>query len=398
MRPAGQAKLGYFPINAAALDGILVHLYKRQPDPVRPLNTVNIIDPCAGEGAALEQLRKALDIPPSLTYAVELDAGRVDKIRERIPGVQLLGPASFLGVQITGFSFGLAYVNPPFDAELGGGRREEQAFTEKATRTLCIGGILALVCPLGALSNNRNFCEFIDSHYSDVAVYKFPDGYDEDHKQIRCYNEIVVFGKKRKDAVPKDMLDKVGALTQMQMHWGCVYINNLPSLGQLQPKSWRNGSGSYDKDEDIRTWEIPLAWKPHTFKKTMFTEAELLHVISESPLNRLLDEVTIPPPARPPLPLDKGHLGLILASGMLNGVVEGPHGVHVVRGSSHKIKYHNVAASTSEANPDSGAVTTKDVFSQRMITVIRCAEQNGNLATYSNEPKSEKVEEEEVEC
>ncbi len=93
----------------------------------------------------------------------------------------------------------------------------------------------------------------------------------------------------------------------------------------------------------------------------------------------------MPPPARPPLPLDKGHLGLILASGMLDGVVEGPHGVHVVRGSSHKKEYHNKEASKSEEDPETGAVTTKDVFSERMITVIRCVEQDGVIYTHSND-------------
>ena len=95
------------------------------------------------------------------------------------------------------------------------------------------------------------------------------------------------------------------------------------------------------------------------------------------------------PIKRPPLPLDKGHLGLILASGMLDGVVEGPHGPHVVRGSSTKIEYHNKELSTSEANPESGAVTTKDVFSQRMVTVMHCVTSDGTIFTFSNAPKEE---------
>jgi hypothetical protein len=93
------------------------------------------------------------------------------------------------------------------------------------------------------------------------------------------------------------------------------------------------------------------------------------------------------PLRRPPLPLDKGHLGLILASGMLDGVVVGPHGPHVVRGSSMKVEYHNKEASTSEMNPDTGAVTTKDVYSQRMVTVIRCVGEDGVIYTHSNAPK-----------
>ena len=74
---------------------------------------------------------------------------------------------------------------------------------------------------------------------------------------------------------------------------------------------------------------------------------------------------------------------------MLDGVVEGPHGPHVVRGSSTKIEYHNKEQSKSEANPDTGAVTTKDVFSQRMVTIIRAVSEDGAIKTFSNEVKEE---------
>ena len=67
----------------------------------------------------------------------------------------------------------------------------------------------------------------------------------------------------------------------------------------------------------------------------------------------------------------------------------------MVRGSSHKVEYHNKEMSTSEANPESGAVTTKDVFSQRMITVIRVVEQDGVIQTFSNEPTEKDLDDQE---
>jgi hypothetical protein len=80
---------------------------------------------------------------------------------------------------------------------------------------------------------------------------------------------------------------------------------------------------------------------------------------------------------------------------MLNGIVEGPHGNHVVRGSSTKVEYHNVEQSQSEANPETGAVTTRDVYSERMVTILRAVEQDGNIRTFSNRPE-ETAEEESV--
>lgn len=59
------------------------------------------------------------------------------------------------------------------------------------------------------------------------------------------------------------------------------------------------------------------------------------------------------------------------------------------KGSSFKVEYHNKQASTSEENPDTGAVTTKDVYSQRMVTVIRAVADEGEIRSFSNEPPAE---------
>jgi predicted RNA methylase len=386
LRLAAQAKLGWYPAAPEAVAELIKHLRVRPPDPDKTLDTANIIDPCAGEGRAIRQIAEALAVEPGHTYAVELDARRAEAARANLSGCIVLGPASFLGVQITAQSFGLAYVNPPFDDEMGGGRREEQAFVERATRLLVPRGVLVMVCPLKALAGNREFCGFLDAHYDEVCVYKFPDGH-------RPYNEIVVIGKKRRETIPSDAVYRHGCLQRMGLTWGGFATNGgmdrLPSLGDRQPLTWQNGYSSTELEPSIRTWEIPPSWKPSTFKKTAFTDDELDAAIATSPLSKLLREVAIPPPNAPPLPLDRGHLGLILASGMLDGVVEGPHGVHVVRGSSHKVEYHNREASSSDENPETGAVTTRDVFSQRMVTVIRCVEQNGVIVTFSNQPKEE---------
>lgn len=386
MRLAAQCKLGFYPAAPQVIAGLLPHLRVRPPDPERPLDSTHVIDPCCGEGLAIAQIVDVLGINPAHSYAVELDAGRAERAKLTLKGGNVLGPASFLGVQITGQSFGLAYVNPPFDDELGGGKREEQAFAERATRLLVPKGILVLVCPLSALAGNREFCGFLDAHFDDICVYKFPDGY-------RPYHEIVVIGRKRRETIPLDALYKHGGLHRMGLTWGSFVAqrgtDRLPALGACQPVSWREGSPSTELEPLVRTWEIPPSGKPNTFKKTAFTEDELVAAVASSPLNRLLREVVVPPLQAPPLPLDKGHLGLILASGMLDGIVAGPHGDHVVRGSSHKVEYHNKEQSSSDENPSTGAVTTKDVFSQRMVTVIRCVEQDGVIVTFSNEPKAE---------
>jgi predicted RNA methylase len=388
MRLAAQAKLGFYPAHPFAVAGILRHLKLAE----HKIDRQCILDPCAGKGLAIRQIADGLGLANEQVYAVELDKARTEAIKENLPGANVLGPATFLGVQITGFSYGLVYCNPPFDHELGGGRREEMSFVQASTRLLVPKGVLVLVCPIDTVIGNRSFIEYLDSFYENIQVYKFPDGTDPDTGQkCRPYNEIALFAQKRKCEIPRDKIAELGELSKRGWHWrGYARIDNLPPLGAIQPKSWCNGQPSYDRHEDIHVWEVPPGWKPHTFRKTTFTEEELAETLDASPLGVHFKDVPPLSLERPPLPLDKGHLGLILASGMLDGVVPGPHGPHVVRGSSMKKEYHNKELSTSEENPDTGAVTTKDVFSQRMITVIRCVTQDGAIHTFSNDVKEDR--------
>ena len=387
MRLAAQAKLGFYPAAPEAITAILAHLKCQPSNPEKKYDAISVLDPCAGEGAAIRQISDSLGVPETGVYTVELDPNRAASIRELIPTGNHCGPATFLahGCQITGLSFGLVYANPPFDDELGGGRREELAFVEEATRKLAVKGVLVLVCPLKAIAGNRRFVEFVDSCYDDVCVYKFPD-------EHRRYNEIVVFGKKRKELLPADDLYSEGKLHQMQFSWsGYTDIKNLPFLGREQPAKWYHGR-PLDREESVRVWEIPRCWKPSVFKKNAHTDEELSKEIELSPLNRLLEEVVIPPPPAPPLPLGKGHVGLVLADGMLDGFVNDPYGGHVVRGSSYKVEYHNKAASSSSANPDTGTVTTTNVYSQRPVTIIRAVGCTGEIHTYSSEPEQKEKE------
>ena len=237
-------------------------------------------------------------------------------------------------------------------------------------------GLLVLVMPIAKIIGNRNFVQYLDSFYEDIQFYAFPDGH-------RPYSEIVIFGRKRKIEIPIDAVSEHGVLHQRGWQWN-TYMRaedqpparrSAARVVAWQPAELRPCTGN----PDLGRRE---GWKPGTFKKTQFTDEELHQVVEDSPLAKHLTEVQPREIPRPPLPLDKGHLGLILASGILDGVVESPHGPHVVRGSSTKVEYHNKEASDSTEDPETGAVTTKDVFRQRMVTIIRAVETNGVIHTF----------------
>jgi predicted RNA methylase len=349
MRLMGQCRLGYYPAPPEAVEGILKHL--RMPDAAN--DRVRILDPCCGEALAIHQIATNLAVPMSHVYAVELDAGRADRARENLPGATVLGPASFLGTSITGGFFSLAYVNPPFDSELGGNRREEQSFVERATRLLLPKGMLVLICPTTALAHNTAFQEFLDCHYEDAALYRFPD----EHRQFR---ELVYFGTKRKTDVPR--------------HQG--HLRSLSLYSAYRPEDPVVGT-------EPRTWTLPVAPGPSRFQKAEYTEPELIEAVERSPLARRLEPPAPPPPKTPPLPLHKGHVALLLASGMLDGLIEPEDGnVHVVRGTARKVGYLSEKSRTED--PDSGAVTEKEVWSQKIVLTVRAVGPDGDIRTFED--------------
>ena len=59
---------------------------------------------------------------------------------------------------------------------------------------------------------NRQFIQYIDSYFEEVQVYRFPDGH-------RPFNEIVLFGRKRKIELPGDATEKFGTLHQRGWQW-----------------------------------------------------------------------------------------------------------------------------------------------------------------------------------
>ena len=148
----------------------------------------------------------------------------------------------------------------------------------------------------------------------------------------------MLFGRKRKIELPGDATEKFGALHQRGWQWQTfLHAEDLPPLGSAQPRSWRGNQPSWDRADEVQKWAIERGWRPGSWKKTNFTDEELIEVVGNSPLGKHLTEIQPRAIPRPPLPLDRGHLGLILASGILDGVVESEHGPHVVRGYPRRL-------------------------------------------------------------
>ena len=105
MRLAAQMRGGFYPAHPDAI----AHAASFLRPPLAPFS---ILDPCAGEGAAVRQLAELLGCPPAMTYAIELDEHRASAVHTALPEGHILAPASFFGCRASYNSFSLTWLNP----------------------------------------------------------------------------------------------------------------------------------------------------------------------------------------------------------------------------------------------------------------------------------------------
>lgn len=334
-RLASAIKGQFYPIPPQAADKILEYL-----KPPSDGGGFCILDPCCGKGAAVKQLSEGLGCRPADVYAVEISDFRADLTTDALPEANILAPCSFFGCSITSKSFGLAYVNPPFDNEAGEGRVERQ-FLEKATGLLAPKGVLVFVIPEATL-RAEGVKDFLLTWYEDMSVATFPIGH-------RRFKEIIVFGRK---------------LKTHEAHW---------------QRNWKNHAKNYSGDSPAtRTYEIPSTTGPNRFTKTELTEAEILESLAASPLRRYLEPPEPLPLAEPPLPLEKGHRAMLLAAGQLDGIIR-PSGEppHIVRGTAKKVEY--IVEQHTERTKE--ATTTKITKSEKISLTVRVLGVSGSIRT-----------------
>jgi len=336
MRLAAQAKLGFYPAPPEAVAEAMKYL--RGPS----FETGYALDPCAGKGEALAQLCRGLSLKPC---AIELDEKRAEDCHRLLaiddPQGKVLAPASFFGCAATHLTFSFAWLNPPFDDEVGGGMRTEHTFLQRATQWLRPGGILCFVCP-DHVAERWEVTDFLSQWYTRLATLPFP-------AEHRKYGEVIVFGIRRSESIERHNEKAVEESERLR-----------------QPP------------DATMPYDIPPSQPPKRLEKIELTESEIAAEFAASPLKKWME-----PPADPPLPLATGHLALLLAAGHLDGVVR-PQGEspHVVRGTAHKVTY---TASVEEIDNKDGSITTKTIQSEKIVLTVRTAESDGTITTLSQE-------------
>ena len=177
MRFEGKGRLGFYPLPLSEAERIRNFL--QFPGPPS-----SALDACVGDATAFEVITHGAEVS---RYGIELDGYRAEQARRRI---SIVVQGNTLEVQCPVESFGLLYLNPPYDWTLGpdDSRRTEPTFLSHTYRWLKPGGVLVFVIPGERLAECSHI---LASQFRDARVYRL-----EAPECVR-YRQVVFMGIRR---------------------------------------------------------------------------------------------------------------------------------------------------------------------------------------------------------
>lgn len=316
-----RARMGYFPTD-------LSHVQMLKEAVVFPSAPVNLIDPCCGEGLALQAFSKGVQ---ARTYGIEIDEVRGEEAQRRL---QRVGFGSFFHSRISLNAFQGLWLNPPYLSvpSENGTRRLEKSFLADSMRLLQIGGIMIYIIPYYRAT--PDVCRVLCENFTDLRVHKFVG------KEFERFKQVAFIGRKIERREAEKQAKKLSEYM--------LDDENIPLITQL-PKA---------------CYEMPAATKKvEQFKGAVFNVSELADQLKNSPSTLLLfEERTLDNRERRPLlPLNLSQVGLVGASGLMNGLVECDT-PHIIKGRIVKEKKTKIGV-----EDENGKTPVREITSNKLI-------------------------------
>jgi hypothetical protein len=338
-------KNGYFPTDEPTLERVLGALAPSK-------GPMCILDPCAGEGAAIAEAAHALGREHVTAFAVEYDAERASHARSLVDHCI---HGDLMDTMITRQSFGLLWLNPPYgdlskDAhgnmgyEGKGRARLEKLFYQKTLPLLQYDGVLVFSIPSYVL--DQELVGWLTRHFTDLAIYRAVE---------QQFRQVVIFGRRTRQRELAG--DEVKAIRTKLLQTG---------VGEFEPPE-------LPPEWTVLPYVVPAtpAEPAHFYRITMEPEQfaeEVGHLQGLWPSFEThlgAAQQSLRPPARA---LSHWHLALALAAGAISGVVRSPNGrVLVVKGDTHKDK----TLHQEFTERDDGSIAETRILTDKFVPVIR---------------------------
>ena len=339
MRPPALEKMGYYEtsINVAQL---LKTYFK-------PARVGRLLDPCAGEGTAASILANALNCQ---SWGVELSPARAALAAEKM---DRLFNTPWQSCYLTSESITLLFLNPPYSHDrLGDQKRLELEFLKSTTSKLVRGGALIYIVP-HPLLRNLDVASHLAGYYENILIYRYPD---------TGFNQVIVLATKRvKYKIPShEEIHQVQAWADVEPP---MLLEVDEPLYELLPATDKGSGG-----QPIRFSRMD--WQPEeivdaTQKRGLHSAKEWLDLLNPS---RGLGELK-----QPAMPLKKGHIAMLMASGMMGTLrlTDEDGKPMLVKGRVVKV------TEKVEENTDKKGNVTSEIFRDRFVSTVAVLRQSG---------------------
>ncbi|GIK64325.1 MAG: hypothetical protein BroJett018_21190 [Chloroflexota bacterium] len=336
-------KGGFYAFNPAYLPHV-ASLFAPAP------NGGKLLDPCAGEGVALQHLAANWQLTP---YANELDTDRAAACLEKFGPVQAVqGDLFQLRTSTNGFL--MAWVNPPYTWDMGSDeKRRELSFLKYSLKWVQTHGYIAWVVyaqhvtaeAAGVLANN---C-------SQVDLWEIPE------LHLGEYRQVVVIGR-------------IGTTDQEPATFAQAILSQVQQPRPLEILA-----------EPCYHFASPQRLHRFVFAPKILTPEITLAALQTSSVHQMAQFQTL---LEPPPPIDdirpivqpRGmQIGLVLAAGMFNGLIlDTPiYGKAAVRSTIRTVE--ELREAPEEINEDDPSITEREVYRTRPVVTITLLTERGEM-------------------
>jgi len=312
----------------ARLESVAVGGYYPTPEKVVPLiarlldagPSASYLDPCAGDGAALLALMRAVhgdDLRHTSVYAVELEKTRHEALKKNVRDLAdwrssenaLHGDA--FKADFRGDGVSLLYLNPPYDLDPEHGRLEEK-FLARFVDVLAANGVLVFLVPFYALKASATT---LATHFTSLSCFRFPAD------EFAAYKQVALFATKRETP----LWDPDPAIVNDVVKWAAdadtLAALDAVDLTAIETVSYSLPSGT-PHSYALSEWKIrPLDMKALLAATSPWMQTErggkrapVPGIVPEGTLDDLL--VRRYPLAMPPR---SAHIAAGIAAGIFNG-------------------------------------------------------------------------------
>ena len=350
MRPPALEKMGFYETSIIVAQ-ILKSYFK-------PADSGRLLDPCAGEGTAASILAKALNCQ---SWGAELSPARAALAIEKM---DRLFNTPWQSCHLTSESITLLFLNPPYSHDrLGDQKRLELEFLKSTTPKLLCGGMLVYIVP-HQLLRDLDVASHLAGYYENIRIYRYPE---------TGFNQVIVLATKRvKYKIPShEEIHQVQAWADVEP---LMLVEVDEPLYGLLPATDKGSGG-----QPIRFSR--LDWQPEeivdaTQKRGLHSSREWLDLLNPS---RGLGELK-----QPVMPLKKGHIAMLMASGMMGTLhLNDEDGMPMlVKGRVVKV------TEKVEETTDKKGNMTSEVFRDRFVSTVAILRQTGIEIIDTVEPLS----------